>query len=59
MRSFFLALCLLFALPAPAVEIEEATIAELADAFDSGELTAVALTEHYLARIEAIDRSGQ
>jgi len=58
MRSFFLALCLLFALPAPAVEIEEATIAELADAFDSGALTAVALTEHYLARIEAIDRSG-
>lgn len=58
MRSLSFSLCLLFAVAAPAVEIEEATIAELAAAFDSGELTAAALTEHYLARIEAIDRDG-
>lgn len=44
--------------PAPPFEHAEATIAELARAQAEGSLTARALTEAYLARIEAIDRSG-
>jgi len=36
----------------------EATIDQLQTAMASGELTSVALTEAYLARIEAIDRAG-
>ena len=37
---------------------EEATLADLAARFGSGELTARALTEAYLARIEDLDRTG-
>jgi amidase len=43
---------------APAIELEEATVAQLRAALDSGQVTARALTEQYLARIEAIDRGG-
>ena len=37
---------------------EEYDIAALQQAMDDGELTAVGLVDYYLARIEAIDRSG-
>jgi amidase len=39
-------------------DVEEATIAALQAAMQSGRLSAEALTRIYLARIEAIDRSG-
>jgi len=39
-------------------EYNEATIAELQEKMENGELTAKALTEKYLARIEAIDKNG-
>jgi len=42
----------------PAFEHAEATVADLARAQSEGRVTALALTEAYLARIEAIDRSG-
>jgi amidase len=42
----------------PPFEFEEATVADLASSLDSGELTARALAEAYLERIEAIDRAG-
>jgi amidase len=42
----------------PTFEHAEATIADLASAQAEGRLTARALTEAYLARIEAVDRSG-
>jgi len=42
----------------PAFEHAEATVADLASAQAVGRLTARALTEAYLARIEAVDRSG-
>src|SRR5512135_1994694 len=42
----------------PAFEYAEATIADLARSQAEGKLTARALAEAYLARIEAIDRSG-
>lgn len=38
--------------------IDEASLAQLQSAMASGSLTARALTRHYLARIEAIDRRG-
>jgi amidase len=38
--------------------IEEATVAELRAAMDAGRVSAVGLVEHYLARIEALDRNG-
>ena len=41
----------------PAFELEEATVASLRDAMTSGRLTARAIAEKYLERIEA-DRSG-
>ena len=51
-----------FASPAPAVDrpfdLAEATIADLQQAMQSGKLTARSIAEKYLARIEAIDRSG-
>jgi len=37
---------------------EEYTVAQIHEAMDGGELTAVALVDYYLERIEAIDRSG-
>jgi len=41
-----------------AFELEEWTVAQLQDAMASGRLTARAITERYLARIEAVDRQG-
>jgi len=43
---------------APPFEFEGSTASDLASRLDSGELTARALAEAYLARIEAIDRVG-
>lgn len=40
------------------LELEEATISELQDRLTEGELTAKALSEAYLARIEALDWAG-
>jgi amidase len=42
----------------PVFELEEATVASLRDAMTSGRLTARAIAEKYLARIEAIDKGG-
>jgi amidase len=42
----------------PAFELEEATVAALQKRMSEGSLTAQALTERYLARIEAIDKRG-
>jgi amidase len=42
----------------PAFEFEEATIADLQSAMNSGRITARSLTEKYLARIDAIDKNG-
>ena len=39
-------------------DLEESTIAELQDAMVSGRLTSRSITEKYIARIEALDRSG-
>ena len=39
-------------------ELHEATVAELQEGMESGQLTARAITEMYLARIEALDRQG-
>jgi amidase len=39
-------------------ELDEKTIAELQEAMKSGALTARAVTEKYLSRIEAIDKNG-
>jgi amidase len=44
--------------PVPAFELEEATIANLQEAMTSGRLTSHAITERYLARIEAVDKRG-
>ncbi|NIA27034.1 MAG: amidase [Desulfobulbaceae bacterium] len=43
---------------APPPDIEEATIADLHDRMQRGELTAEQLVSSYLERIEAIDRNG-
>jgi amidase len=45
-------------LPAAGPELDEASIAQLQSAMNSGQLTAHALTAHYLARIDALDRNG-
>lgn len=42
----------------PSFELEEATITGLQAAIQTGQLTARALAEQYLARIERLDRSG-
>jgi amidase len=42
----------------PAFELDEVTIDELQEAMKSGKYTARAVTEKYLSRIEAIDKSG-
>src|SRR5581483_10416530 len=39
-------------------DLEETTIQELQNGMQSGRFTARSLAEHYLARIDAIDRSG-
>jgi amidase len=44
--------------PAAPFPYEEATVAELADAMASGRVTARALLDAYIARIEALDRQG-
>jgi amidase len=44
--------------PGPHPEIEEASIAELAEKMQRRELTSVDLVDRYLARIGALDRSG-
>ena len=42
----------------PAFDLDEATIASLQQAMATGRLTAVGITERYLARIRAIDKAG-
>jgi amidase len=42
----------------PAFEFEEATIATLQEAMTSGRLTSHAITERYLARMDAVDTRG-
>jgi amidase len=42
----------------PAFELDEITIGELQDGMKSGKYTAHSITEKYLARIAAIDKSG-
>ncbi|MCU1246031.1 MAG: N-carbamoylputrescine amidase [Acidobacteria bacterium] len=42
----------------PRFDLEEATIGELRARLEKGELTSRALTEKYLARIAAVDRTG-
>jgi len=42
----------------PAFELEEITMAELAEGMQSGKYTARAVAEKYLGRIEAIDKNG-
>ena len=44
--------------PAPHAELAEATVAELGARMQRGELTARALVEAYVARIDALDRGG-
>ncbi len=44
--------------PGPHPELEEATIAELAEKLQRREVTSVDLVDRYLARIGALDRSG-
>ena len=44
--------------PAAVFDLEEATIASLQQRMESGQDTARSLAEKYLARIDAIDRSG-
>jgi amidase len=44
--------------PVPTFELEETTIASLQDAMTSGRLTAHAIAERYLARIDAVDKRG-
>jgi amidase len=39
-------------------ELEEATVAELQRGMESGKFTSRSITEHYLARIEQLDRQG-
>ncbi len=53
--AFLLAMA---ACTAPPPDIEEATIADLHDRMQRGELTAEQLVSSYLDRIEAIDRNG-
>src|SRR5271154_298843 len=44
--------------PVPKFEFDEITIGELQDGMKSGKYTARSIVEKYLARIEAIDKSG-
>ena len=39
-------------------QVEEATISEIHEAMEAGQLTAVGLVDSYLARIEAYDKQG-
>jgi amidase len=61
LRNFLSALllvCLVACAPPATRDYEEATIAELQDAMESGELSARALTDWYLQRIATIDQDG-
>ena len=42
----------------PTFELEEMTIGDLQEGMKTGKYTARAVTEKYLARIEAVDKSG-
>jgi amidase len=44
--------------PVPAFELDEATIADLQQAMASGRLTAHAIAERYVARIDDVDKHG-
>jgi amidase len=44
--------------PSAAFELDEATVSALQEGMTTGKYTSLGLTELYLARIEAIDRSG-
>jgi amidase len=44
--------------PAPAFDLEESTIADLQQRMESGRETSRSLVQKYLARIDAVDRSG-
>jgi len=55
--AFLLASCSADPFPVP-FAIEEATVDQIQDAYDSGELTAVELVQGYLDRIEAYDKQG-
>jgi len=56
--TIFACLLALAACTTPPPDIEEATIADLHDRMQRGELTAEQLVSSYLDRIEAIDRNG-
>jgi amidase len=58
MKKLLCALLLAAGLVRAEVAVEEATIAGLQAEMAAGRLTAVALTEAYLARIAALDRAG-
>lgn len=53
-----LAVCLLGAISARALELTTASIADLQGAMNRGSLTSEMLTQMYLARIEAYDKNG-
>lgn len=57
MLVFLLTSCSSDPFPVP-FAIEEATVDQIQDAYDSGELTAVELVQGYLDRIEAYDKQG-
>src|SRR3954453_8732721 len=52
------AMTMVSAQPPPAFDLEETTIAALQQRMQSGQDTARSLVDKYLARIEAVDRSG-
>jgi len=56
--TLFASLLAVAACTAPPPDIEEATIADLHDRMQRGELTSEQLVSSYLERIEAIDRNG-
>jgi len=56
--TLFACLLALAACTAPPPDVEEATIADLHDRMQRGELTSEQLVSSYLERIEAIDRNG-
>ena len=56
--TIFACLLALAACTAPPPDVEEATIADLHDRMQRGELTSEQLVSSYLERIEAIDRDG-
>jgi amidase len=66
-RLIFIPIALLISLAGPAAplaqapsqsQVDEMTVVQLQDAMTAGRLTSRALVDHYLKRIEEIDRSG-